>query len=682
MSQHHRHRQIVDLLLSRHEEITVGEIASEIGVSTRTIHRELYELETSLAAFGLTLLKKTGKGIQLQGKPEQLDALRRRLQDEAMLENSAQERKLFILCKLLTEEEPVKLFTLSHELHVSTPTVTNDLNELEDVIRKANLLLVRRRGYGVELTGTEANKRKLINQLARQYLDESDMFGKHPPPPQSAEGKLLELIGKPYFAKVEAALWHAEEAGLSELGEEEYTHLLLGISVAISRIKQGKQVALQAEHASIRRSELLIRIIQELTEAIPVEFITAEIAHLSTLLEPEETVHPNQLLPAEELSYMEIVWRLIRNMEERMGIRFSEDRSLRDGLLHHLESAITRLRSKGSIRNPLLGQIKRDYEELFAAVRQAMDETMPELFAPDEEIGFLVMHFGASIEKQKQFRRNVRAILVCTSGIGTSNMLAVRLSNVLPQVVIAGQASWFEAARIPESEYDLIISTVDLPLQDDQYIKVSPLLTKEEAERLRLFIHNVTLQQEREKETPRERIEEDQVASHKLQRLERYTDEIRKIIDQFKVYYLEQKCKVLSEMLAAMCEYVKESGTIEEVEPIVELLLQRERQSSQIIPDLGIALFHIRSDKVKAPSFTLFRLREDLNLLEPAPAGVRQLLLMLGPKELSKESLEVLSEISSYLINPEMIELLKTGETAEIKQFLSRELAVFVENKK
>lgn len=55
---------------------------------------------------------------------------------------------------------------------------------------------------------------------------------------------------------------------------------------------------------------------------------------------------------------------------------------------------------------------------------------------------------------------------------------------------------------------------------------------------------------------------------------------------------------------------------------------------------------------------------------------------MLGPKELSKESLEVLSEISSYLINPEMIELLKTGSSTEIKQFLSGELAVFVENKK
>ncbi|WP_248929564.1 BglG family transcription antiterminator [Paenibacillus hamazuiensis] len=679
MSQHQRRRQIVELLLSRQDEITAGEIASEIGVSTRTVHRELAELEAILESLGLTLKKKTGKGIQLQGDPERLDALRRTIHGETVLEYTAHERKLYILCMLLTEDEPVKLFTLSHELGVSIPTVTHDLNELDEMILKANLLLVRRRGYGVELTGAEAGKRRLIRLLAMQYLDESDLFGKNPPSPQSAEGKLLALIGKEHFAKVEAALWHAEEIGVSKLEEAEYMRLLIGISIAIARMGQGKHVELNAEHGSMQDKELVSRIVRELTETIPAEFTTAEIAHIASLLEPKNAAaDPNELLPAEELYYMEIVRKLIRNMERRSGSRFSEDRTLRDGLLRHLESAIKRLRSGARIRNPLLGQIKKDYEELFDTIRLAVDETMPDLDVPDEEIGFLVMHFGASLERQKQFGRSVRAFIVCTSGIGTSNMLAVRLTNELPQVEIVGHASWFEAARIPESEYDLIISTIDLPLPEHRYMKLSPLLTKEEAERLRLFIQNVTLQHQREAGVQ----EEKQPAAHKMDRIRRYMDEIGKIIDQFAVYELEQPFTGLQATLEAMCGYVQRAGTIEEVGPIVQLLLERERQSSQIIPDLGIALFHIRSEKVKAPSFTLFRLKEDLQIHDKGPTGVRQLLLMLGPKELSKESLEVLSEISSFLINPEMIELLKTGSQAEIKQFLSEELAVFVGNKK
>jgi mannitol operon transcriptional antiterminator len=682
MSLSQRHRQILELLLSRNDDITAGEIAAEINVSTRTVHRELSELETILADSGLVLQKKSGKGIQLQANPVELEAFKRKLQVVTAVEYSPQERKLFILCTLLEEDEPVKLFTLSHELRVTIPTITHDLDELEDWIQKIDLVLIRRRGYGVGLSGTEANKRKMISLLARNYLDESDLFGKTNHSQSPVTIKLLGLIGKENFTKVEAALWHPEDEGLNELSENDYTHLLINLSITIARIQQGKQIELQAENYSIRQSTLLTHTIEQLSKVIPLEFTTAEIAYIAELLQPKEVAHPNQLLPFEELSYMEIVWKLIRRMEENSGIRYSEDRSLRDGLLSHLESALRRLQAGATIRNPLLTQIKKDYEDLFEAVRLAADETIKELVIPDEEIGFLVMHFGASLERQKQFRRNVRAILVCTSGIGTSKMLAVRLTKALPQIDIIGHASWFEAARIPETEYDLIISTVDLPMDEEQYIKLSPLLTKEEAERLRLFIQNVTLQKDNEVRDHEEVSHEADSSTERLHRIQQYVNEIVRLIDQFSVHCLEQSFDSLQETLRVICEYARQSNFIDEVEPIVQLLLAREQLSSQVIPDTGLALFHIRSEQVRVSSFTLFRLQADLLLDQLTPSGVRQVLLMLGPQELSKESLEVLSEISSFLLIPEMIELLKTGSQSEIKQFMSQELAAFLENKK
>ncbi|TXK86165.1 BglG family transcription antiterminator [Paenibacillus sp. N3.4] len=680
MSLSHRHRQILEMLLNRTDDITAGEIAAEINVSTRTVHRELLELEKILAASELTLQKKSGKGIQLNGTPEKLDAFRRKLHGATAVEYSAQNRKLYILCTLIQEDEPVKLFTLSHELSVTIPTITHDLDELEEWIRLAKLILVRRRGYGVGLNGSEVNKRKMLARLARNYLDESDLFGKENDMHSPATTKLLELIGKDYFRKVETALWQAEDQGLNELSESEYTYLLINLSITIARIQQKKPIELHADQVSIRQSELLMHTIKCLSEAIPVAFSTAETAYIGELLEPEERVHPNQLLPMDELGYMEMVWKLIRNMEQRHGIKFSEDRSLRDGLLTHLESALKRLQAGANIRNPLLAQIKKDYETLFEMIRSAVDDTITDIVIPDEEIGFLVMHFGASLERQKQFRRNVRAIIVCTSGIGTSKMLAVRLTKELPQIDIIGHASWFEAARIPEREYDLIISTVDLPLDEEQFIKLSPLLTKEEAERLRLFIQNVTLQKESKEQE--DVSSEQSPKKDQLHRIQQYVNEIVRIIDQFTVHWLELPVDSLEETLEAFCNYAKQAHIIDEVEPIVQLLLAREKMSSQVIPDTGLALFHIRSERVKVPAITLFRLKEDLLLDQLTPSGVRQVLLMLGPQELSSESLEILSEISSFLLIPEMIELLKTGSQSDIKQFLSLELAAFLENKK
>jgi mannitol operon transcriptional antiterminator len=173
-----------------------------------------------------------------------------------------------------------------------------------------------------------------------------------------------------------------------------------------------------------------------------------------------------------------------------------------------------------------------------------------------------------------------------------------------------------------------------------------------------------------------------EATTDRLYRIKQYVNEIVRIIDQFAVYRLEQSFDSLQKTLQEICNYVKQSNIIDEVEPIVKLLLQRERQSSQVIPDTGLALFHIRSEKVKLPSITLYHLQQDLVLDHLAPFGVRQVLLMLGPQELSKESLEVLSEISSYLLNPTMIELLKTGSQSDIKKFLSQELEAFLENKK
>ncbi|GAA3413051.1 BglG family transcription antiterminator [Paenibacillus hodogayensis] len=682
MSLTHRQRQILELLLGRPEEdVTAGQIAEEISVSTRTVHRELTELETTLSGSGLTLQKKSGKGIHLEGPADRLEAFRFMLRGITAVEYSAEERRVLILCMLLEKEEPIKLFALGHELQVTIPTITHDLDDLEPAVRRSDLILVRRRGYGVGLNGSEANKRKLISALAREGLDESELFGKSDGVRSLVTAKLLELSGKAYFHEVEDVLWQAEEAGLKELSDKAYTDLLLDISIAVARFLLGRRIELRAVNGgAVRQSELLTGIAVQLSRRLPWELPAAELAHIAGLLEAGAGADPNQLLPLEELEYMDIAWRLIRQMEARCGSGFTEDRSLRDGLLAHLESALKRLQSGLTIRNPLLAQIRKDYDTLFEDVRLAVNETITDLAIPDEEIGFLVMHFGASMERQKQFRRNVRAILVCTSGIGTSKMLAVRLTKELPQIDIVGNASWFEASRIPPTEYDLIISTVELPLSVDKYIKLSPLLTKEEAERLRLFIQNVTLGQE-ETESEGQEPPEEPAAASRLHRIRLYVNEIVSILDHFAVYRLDERFDHLEDALHAFCRCIAPTGTIEAAEPIVRLLQERERQSSQIIPDTDLALFHIRSGEVRRPSITLFRLSVDLPLDRSAPSGVRQVLLMLGPKQLSKESLEVLSEISSFLLLPEMIRLLREGSQEQIKQFLSQELAAFLEDR-
>ncbi|MNO05297.1 hypothetical protein D3C81_2266250 [compost metagenome] len=50
---------------------------------------------------------------------------------------------------------------------------------------------------------------------------------------------------------------------------------------------------------------------------------------------------------------------------------------------------------------------------------------------------------------------------------------------------------------------------------------------------------------------------------------------------------------------------------------------------------------------------------------------------MLAPKQLPKESLEVLSEISAMLLHSELIELMERGSEEEIRSYLAEELQHF-----
>jgi mannitol operon transcriptional antiterminator len=674
-----RQRQILELLLNHKNEITAGEIAEEIKVSVRTVHRELSELEAVLAANGVSLQKKSGKGIYLQAPDHKLAALRQLVAAGDVADYSSEDRKLLILITLLQEAEPLKLFTLAHDLGVTVSTVSNDLNELESLIGKNGLELVRRRGYGIEIAGPESRRRNAICELAKQHLDDSDLFGGMPDQPQSSvTSRLLALMGKEHLLTVEAALWQtSEQSWLNRLSESDYTDLLLCLTVSVNRMKQGRFIEEEEECGEEGLDEHQKTLLRSLSDSLQMDFPDGEACHLAQLLELRKGSDFHQLLSENELNLRELVQRLIADLEERLNIPFGIDRSLREGLVSHMENALQRLQAGDAIRNPLLAPIKRDYEELFAVIRQAVNETMSGIDVPDEEVGFLVMHFGASIERLKQFGRKVRAIIVCTSGIGSSKMLAVRLNKELPEIEIVGHVSWFEASRIPEESYDLIISTVNLPIEPERYFKLSPLLTKSEAEKLRAYVHDVIL---KEKLMDKAEAADGADAVKRLYRLQTYLNEIVRIVDQFEVHHLNPSGCTLEETLRQACGKIAQRGGLHDAEAVVQLLIERQKMSSQVIPDTRIALFHTRSEHIAKPSFTLFRLSANLPLDNDSAAEVRHLLLMLGPRELSKESLEVLSEISSFLLNEEMVTLLESGTRQHIQQYLSQELAVFFAN--
>ncbi|MGG1943088.1 PRD domain-containing protein [Paenibacillus polymyxa] len=681
-----RQSDIVEYLLEQPQEVTAGEIAEKINVSTRTVHRELGAVECWLAAHEVKLEKKSGIGIYVDAGPTQLASLREQLVHTKSDEYSAEERKIVVLCMLLDTQEPIKLLALASDLKVTVTTVSHDLDELQDWIGDRGLVLVRRRGYGVEITGREIDKRRAISELALEYLDESDLFSGREElrSVTRVTEKLLEMMGRENLLTVENALWQPHDQWLKNMVESKYMELLIQICVSLARLRLGYVVDHRAslpysktdsEENIMLRTAMVERICGELSAALDIEFPESELCYFGLLFRDAED-HSTRLLPLDDLVLLELVHELIRRVETETGTPLAEDRVLREGLIAHMAPVLKRLREGKSIRNPLLQQIRKDYGSLFDSVKKAAAD-MTEMEVPDEEIGFLVMHFGASLERLRQLQREVRAIVVCTSGIGSSRLLATRLAKELPQIKIVDRASWYEATRIPKEDYDLIISTVELPLEPDRYLKISPLLTQEESDRLRHFIQHITLNQLNDH--PQEQAVQPGQGMEWLTGLRKSLEEIVHIVQQFQVYPLENQGVDMSATIEAICMLEAVRGNVTEPSVVAEQLVERERQGSQVISDTSVALIHTRSPYVRQPSLTLYRLAEPL--LADVDEQVECVLLMLGPRELPKESLEVLSEISALLLQEDMITLLEHGSRDQIANYISSELAEFFHSK-
>jgi len=491
------------------------------------------------------------------------------------------------------------------------------------------------------------------------------------------------MVGHEQFFRIEKVLWQLDKQEQTTLSEGEYTELLIRLSIALTRCRQQMHIdeadTPAADGSATDEDRARYRYF---CDALQLSLPEAEAAYLVDLLRNWRKRADNPGLLVEDLKLRDDMARLIQAVGEQLGIPFEQDRSLQEGLMQHMERVIHRLRDGEPIRNPLLAQIRKDYEQLFAAIRSASAIIMDHLMLPDEEIAYLVMHFGAAIERITQQALRVRALLVCTSGIGSSKLLAVRLQKELPQIEQIAHVSWFEASRFEKEAYDLIISTVDLPLPAEQYVRASPLLTQEEVARLRQFIQELPVKTR----AARDYEQEPQKPSFTLLAdIRQYSQQIVPIIERFHIYTVPDAANGsftdLHAIVAYMTRILTQRQLIASSDDIAARIVAREQHGSQLINGTELALFHTRSESVDAPSLSLFRFEQPVAWPGTGNQPVRQILFMLGPLELDRQSLEVLSEFSVMLLEPSVIKRLSSDDEASIKQFYSERFEQFIKTK-
>ena len=141
-----REIRLVEALLRHPDGLTASDIADQLRVSARTVHRDLQAASDFFDSHGLTLVRQAGRGISVEGTPQTREQVLEALQDVRSSELTSEERQISLLRMLLASDQPIKLRALASRLEVSVGTVSRDLDEVEDWLADFRLSLLGIRG--------------------------------------------------------------------------------------------------------------------------------------------------------------------------------------------------------------------------------------------------------------------------------------------------------------------------------------------------------------------------------------------------------------------------------------------------------------------------------------------------------------------------------------------------------
>lgn len=476
-------------ILNKDKQAISGEkLAVFIGVSRSTIRRDIKELNSILLKHGAHILSEAGNGYKLiideltkftYFKEQYNIDIYNSYTGDNIVPSDYNDRISFIIARILLNSLHNKVVNqeeLAEELFISLSTLKKYLSDIKKSLARFNLELIFDRFNGIIINGSEVNIRYCISEY---IFNRDDLLN-------LANNKFVnDIFPKEEIDLVRHILTKTIFKYNIHLTDIAFKNLLVHIIITMCRANNENTVEytdyerkkLEQSIYFIPAQEILMIIKQQLGVDINNEshYLTQHFIASQKFIEADKN----------QTDCKELVNDILLKIKTNTGIDLSNDNELISGLTIHLIAAINRLKFNMNIRNNILTSIKNNYPLAFemAIIASEVIDQAKDVKTNENEIGFLAIHFGASLERNKlNCEKGKTAIIVCATGLSTALLVKSKLQRRFGRFLkIIKVMSCYELTEEIIKSVDFIFSTVPIyNIKNNKIILIEPIMTEED----------------------------------------------------------------------------------------------------------------------------------------------------------------------------------------------------------
>ncbi|EDO1224491.1 transcription antiterminator [Listeria innocua] len=447
-------RALINLFLTKNDFLTANQLALMLEVSSKTIYRKIKNINSATDEKEIIISEK-GRGYKLNYKAYIQAKLK--TTSDIFGYTPSERREKILLQVLFKSPKYLNIAKLYEGYYVGYNSIKNDFTLLNQSIEKYHLALEKKQKE-IRVVGTEENIRIAINEVINNLdLSSYDDLKTEYSNLNNAdvqfivrqmeiiENKLMISIPYPYDINI-------------------FSHLY----ILINRFRQG-------EVEDFDETNEIYLATNEKLHTIAVEAIESIEQYLKMKLPKRETFNFLQYLISSRFNHeIELISSNVLPIVEEMTDFYINQvaskidmpinkKQLKIELLSHMKPMVNRMNHQINIKNNLLSDIKLEYGQLFDIIKETardVAETFKLNTISDDEVGYITIYFAKHIEESPLVKR---IIIMCSSGIGTSELLKVKVQKAFPDVEIVDvlSSTRFKNSLQDYQNIDFILTTIN-----------------------------------------------------------------------------------------------------------------------------------------------------------------------------------------------------------------------------